>query len=67
MYDWSDLRLASIMSFFTAASHTSYCIFPSPKFHQLEEVKIQVLHSVSQFCEQANYFVEPENHDETVW
>ena len=45
MYDWSDLRLAFIMSFFTATSHTSYCIFPSPKFHQLEEVKIQVLHS----------------------
>lgn len=45
MYDWSDLRLASIKSFFTATSHASYCIFPSPKFHQLKEVKIQVLHS----------------------
>lgn len=45
IYDWNDLRLASIMSFFTATSHTCYCIFPSPKFHQLEEVKIQVLHS----------------------
>lgn len=45
MYDWNYLRLASIMSFFTATSHTCYCIFHSPKFHQLEEVKIQVLHS----------------------
>lgn len=45
IYDWNDLRLASIMSFFTATSHTCYCILPSPKFHQLEEVKIQVLHS----------------------
>lgn len=45
MYDWNYLRLASIMSFFTATSHTCYCIFHSPKFHQLEEVKIQALHS----------------------